>query len=150
MPRHGSKAFEIDQIYHYTHHVSDIFPDDTNKTVLLTAGGAINTFGAWAAIVDNIPVELSTVFAAQNGHIAAILIEDCSLTDERYELEVAYGDTYIIVARSRFMKILNKLNVNHKVMIRSIHIPAGETVYYRLKAETALGTAEVHFRYYLV
>jgi len=150
VPSHGTLDALIRDIWHYTHHVSDIFPDDTNKTVLLTAGAVVNTFGAWAPVVDNLAAEFSTVFAAADGHITAISIEDCSLTDERYELEVSYGAARVVVARSRFMKILNKLNVNHKVMIRSIHIPAGETVYYRLKAETALGTAEVHFRYYLV
>ena len=150
MPRHGSKAWEIDQIYHYTHHVSDIFPDDTNKTVTVTAGAVANTFGAWAPVVDNIPVEFSTVFAAQDGHICAISIEDASIKDERYLLEIAYGDARIVVARSRFLKVNIMVDVNHKTMIRSIHIPAGETVYYRLKGETALATAEIHFRYYLV
>jgi len=150
VPKHGSKVWEIDQIYHYTHHVSDIFPDDTNKTVTVTAGGVADTFGAWAPVVDNIPVEFSTVFAADPGHIASILVEDCSLTDVRYELEVSYGAARVIVARSRFMKVLNKLNVAHQVRIRSFHVPAGETVYYRLKCETALATAEAHFRYYLV
>jgi len=109
-----------------------------------------DTFGAWAPVVDNLAAEFSTVFAAALGHITAISIEDASLTDVRYELEISYGATRVMVCRSRFMKILNKLNVNHKVMIRSEHIHAGETVYYRLKCETALGTAEVHFRYYLV
>ncbi|GAH74142.1 unnamed protein product, partial [marine sediment metagenome] len=88
--------------------------------------------------------------AAAPGHICAILIEDASIKDARYRLEVAYGAAYVVVARTRFMKVNIKLDVNHKAMIRSIHIPAGETVYYRLKCETALGTAEVHFRYYLI
>lgn len=150
MPKHGSKAWEIDQIYHYTHHVSDIFPDDTNKTVTLTAGAVADTYGAWAPIVDNIPVELSTVFAAAPGHIVSILVEECSRTDERYELEVSYGAARVVVARTRFMKAAVILDVSHQTRIRSIHVPAGETVYYRMKCETALGTAEVHFRYYLV
>lgn len=139
---------DIDDIHHYTHHVSDIFPDDTNKTVTLTAGGVANTFGAWAAVVDNLAAELSTVFAAANGHIASILIEDCSATDVRYELEVSYGAAKVVVARTRFMKEVNKTDVSHQTRIRSIHIPLGETVYYRLKCETADGTAQVHFRYY--
>ena len=163
MPRHGELqqtyilsdatpflGADIPDIWHYTHHVSDIFPDDTNKLVTLTAGGVANTFGAWAAIVDGTPTEFSTVFAADDGHIASIIVEECSLTDVRYMLEVSYGAAKVIVARTRFMKVLNKLNVGHQMRIRSIHIPAGETVYYRLKCETANATAEVHFRYYLV
>ena len=140
---------DIDDIHHYTHHVSDIFPDDTNKTVTITAGAVINTFGAWAAVVDNLAAEFSTVFAAADGHLAAILVEECSLTDVRYLLEISYGATNVIVARSRFMKVNSKVDVSHFTRIRSIHIPAGETVYYRLKCETADATAEIHFRYYL-
>jgi len=118
--------------------------------VTLTAGAVANTWSAWAPVVDNLAVELSTVFAAAPGHICAISIEDASVKDERYMLEVAYGAARVVMARSRFMKVNIKVDVNHKVMIRSIHVPAGETVYYRLKCETALATAEVHFRYYLV
>ena len=150
MPSHGTLDALIREIYHYTHHVSDIFPDDTNKIVTLTAGGVADTFGAWAPIVDNLAVELSTVFAAAPGHICSIAVEECSRTDERYELEVSYGAARVVVARTRFMKAAVILDVSHQTRIRSIHIPAGETVYYRLKCETALGTAEVHFRYYLV
>jgi len=140
----------IRDIWHYTHHVSDIFPDDTDKTVTVTAGGVVNTFGAWAAIVDNLAAELSTMFAAQEGHICSIIIEECSVTDKRYELEVSYGAARVVVARSRFMKEAVITNVGHQTRIRSVHIPAGETVYYRLKCETANATAEVHFRTYLV
>ncbi len=150
MPAHGTLDALVRDIWHFSHHVSAIFPDDTNKTVTLTAGGVVNTFGAWAAIVDNLAVEMSTVFAAQNGHICCVLVEDCNQTDERYEVEVAWGAARVVVARSRFMKALNKSNVAHMTRIRSHHIPAGETVYYRLKCEVALATAEVHFRYYVV
>ena len=150
MPAHGVLDALIREIWHYTHHVSDIFPDDTNKTVTLTAGGVINTFGAWAPVVDNLAAEFSTVFAALGGHISAISIEDCSIKDERYLLEVAYGAARVMIARSRFLKVNIKVDVNHKVFIRSVHVPAGETIYYRLKCETANATAEVHFRYYLV
>jgi len=141
---------DIPDIWNYCVHVSDIFPDDTNKTVTLTAGGVINTFGAWAPIVDNLAVELSTVFAAQPGYVVSAIVEDCSVTDKLYRAELAYGAARTVIGRSRFMKVLNKLNVGHQMRIRSIQIPAGETVYYRLKCETALATAEAQFRYYLV
>lgn len=150
MPSHGTLDALVRDIWIFTHHVSDIFPDDTNKTVTLTAGAVVNTFGAWAAIVDNLAAELSTVFAVDSGHICCLLIEDCNQTDDRYELEIAYGAARVMVARSRFMKVLNKVNVNHQTRVRSIHIPAGETLYYRLKCEVALATVEMHFRYYTV
>ena len=147
----GSELLElIDDIHHYTHHVSNIFPELTDETVLVTAGGVVDTFGAWAAVVDNNAVELSTVFAADDGHLVSVLIEDCNRTDERYLLEISYGAAHVVIGRTRFMKAAVFLDVSQQTRIRSIHVPAGETVYYRMMCETALATASVHFRYYTI
>ena len=144
-----SVVYPGSDIYHFTHHVSEIFPADTDETVTLTAGNVANTFGAWAPVVDNNAVELSSVFAAQPGHICAIVIEDVNQVDERYMLEISYGAAYTIVARTRFMKSGVLVNVEHSRRIRSFHITAGHVVYYRLKCETLGKTAIVQFRYYL-
>ena len=145
-----SVVYPGDDLWHFTHHVSAIFPEDTDETVTLTAGGTDNVFGAWAAIVDNNAVELSTVFAANPGHICCILVEDVNQVDERYLLEISYGAAHVVIARSRFMKSGVLVNVAHQTRIRSFHIPAGETVYYRMKCETLGKTAIVQFRYYLI
>lgn len=134
-------------LYHYTHHVSGIFPEDTDETVTLTAGGVANTFGAWAEITDGVNA-LSSKFATSPGHIVAVIIEDVNQVDERYTLEISYGAAKTIVARTRFMKSGVLVNVEHSRRIRSFHIPAGETVYYRMKCETLSKTAIVQFRYY--
>ena len=135
-------------LYHYTHHVSKVFPEDTDETVTVTAGGTNNTFGAWAEIVDNNAVSLSSKFATSPGHICAIIIEDVNQVDERYTLEISHGASNTIIARTRFMKSGVLVNVEHSRRIRSTHITAGNTVYYRLKCETLGKTAIVQFRYY--
>ncbi|TKJ25409.1 MAG: hypothetical protein CEE41_04455 [Hadesarchaea archaeon B3_Hades] len=150
MPEIGRLAHLIEEIWGYCVHVSSIFPEDTDELITVTAGGTNNVFGAWAELVDGTPVALSSKFATDPGYIVSVIIEDCSVTDKRYFLEVAYGAAHKVVGRSRFMKVLNKLNVGHQMRIRSIKIPAGETIYYRLKCETASATAEVQIRYYLV
>ena len=145
-------ADRIHHIYHFTFHTTEIFPGDTNLTVPVTAGGAADTFGAWAELVDNTPVTplaLSAVFASEEGHISSILIEEASVTDKRYLLELSYGASKVVVARSRFMKATNKIHVSHQARIRAPHVPQGETVYYRMKCETGGATAEIHVRYYL-
>lgn len=149
MPEIGRLAHLIEHIWDTQTHVSAIFPEDTDEVVLVTAGAANNGFGAWAELVDNNAVTLSSKFADDPGHIVAILVEDSSLKDVRYLMELSYGDDNIVICRTRFMKVNTKLNVGHQARVRSLHISGGETIYYRLKCETALATAEIHLRYYL-
>ena len=142
-----SVVYPGSDLYHYTHHVSQLFPEDTDETVTLTAGGTNNVFGAWAEVTDGV-VTLSSKFATMPGHIVAIIIEDVNQVDERYVLEISYGAANFIIGRTRFMKSGVLVNVEHSRRIRSFHIPPGEAVYYRLKCETALKTALVQFRHY--
>jgi len=149
MPEIGRMAALIEHMFLNHEHVSAIFPEDTDETVTVTAGGTNNTFGAWAELVDNNAVKLSSKFDDDPGHVVAMLIEECSLKDVRYLLELAYGEDHTMIVRSRFMKVNTKLDVGHQTRVRSVTIPAGETIYYRLKCETASATAELHARYYL-
>ncbi|MBA7636006.1 hypothetical protein ES703_43619 [subsurface metagenome] len=142
-----SVVYPGSDLYHYTHHVSSLFPEDTDETVTLTAGGTDNTFGAWAEITDGVNT-LSSKFATKPGHVCAIIVEDVNQVDERYVLEISYGAAYVMIGRTRFMKSGVLVNVEHSRRIRSIHVPPGETVYYRLKCETLGKTAIVQFRYY--
>ena len=45
-------------LYEELFHENHIFPEGSNETVTLTAGGTINTYGAWAEIADNNSVTL--------------------------------------------------------------------------------------------
>lgn len=145
-----SVVYPGSDLYHFTHHVSGIFPEDTDETCLVTAGAVADTFGAWALVVDDMAGHFDAVFTTRPGHIAAIIIEDVNQVDERYLLEISYGAANVIVARTRFMKSGVLVNVEHSRRIRSRHIPAGEDVYYRMKCETALKTAYIQLRYYTI
>lgn len=131
-------------------HESSIFPEDTDESVTFTAGGVANDFSAWAELaVDVIGTTFSSKVATENGHISAILIEDMSLKDKHYLLEIAYGDDKVNVLRHRFIAWdAKKLDAVNYMKIRAADIPAGETVYYRMKCETALATCEISLRYH--
>ncbi|MBA7602859.1 hypothetical protein ES703_09955 [subsurface metagenome] len=85
-------------------HESCIFPEDTDETVTFTAGGVANTFGTWVEVaVDVTGVTFSSKLADKNAHISAILIEDMSVKDKHYLLEIAYGDDKVNALRHRFI-----------------------------------------------
>ncbi|MBA7676475.1 hypothetical protein ES703_84716 [subsurface metagenome] len=134
-------------------HDSELFPEDTNRKVELTAGAPANTWSDWAEIEDDTPVTpdtLSSKFATQLGHISGILIEDLSDKEKRYQLEVAYGDAKTRVLTHRFLTgdVAKKLAAIQFIRIRAEEVPAGETIYYKMKCETAGATCEVSFRYH--
>jgi len=140
----------IDQLILEIQHESDLFPEDTDEVVTFTAGGAVNTFGAWAEIaVDTVGTTFSSKLATLDGHISGLLIEDLDTADKRYLLEIAYGADKTNVLKHRFISgETKKLAAVNFMRIRAEEIPAGETVYYRMKCETALATCEVSLRYH--
>lgn len=78
------------------------------------------------------------------------MIESCSVRDEAYTFEVAYGDAKTMMARYRFIAGETvRLPAIQQMRIRSIHLPPEELVYYRMKCETADATCALHIRYYL-
>lgn len=131
-------------------HESAIFPEDTDEVVTFTAGGTVNTFGTWAEIaVDGNGTTFSSKLAEVIGHISAILIEDLDTVDKRYLLEIAYGADKTNMLRHRFLSgDAKKLAAVNYMKIRAEEIPAGETVYYRMKCETAGATCEISLRYH--
>jgi len=129
-------------------HLSNYFPEDSNETVTFTAPGGNDTFGAWAEIVDNNAVTLSSKFATNSGHISTIQVEDASVKDKVFVLEISYGASNVIVMRGRFVAATVQLDTVQQGRRRSLKIPAGETVYYRIKCETGGATARVALRYH--
>lgn len=109
-------------LYEESFHISILFPEDSNETVTLTAGNVVNTFSAWAEIVDNNAVTLSSKFVS-SGHISSIIVEGASVKDKRYVLEIAYGADKIVVARAR--GISETVLVGHvgQEEMRTIEIP---------------------------
>ena len=128
-------------------HITSLFPASSANYVTFTAGGVANTHGAWAEIVDDAANKISDIFTTEDGHISGILIEDLSVKDKRYLFELAYGDSKEVILRHRFLSgEVKKLDAVQFVRIRSVVIPAGETVYYRMMCETAGATCEISFR----
>jgi len=151
MPQVGcADPVKVDYLYRDAQHESDIFPEDTDESVTFTAGGVANDFSAWAEIaVDGNGTTFSSKLASENGHISAILIEELSVKDKRYLLEIAYGADKVNVLRHRFIAWdIKKLDAVNYMKIRAAAIPAGETVYYQMKCETGLATCEISLRYH--
>lgn len=130
-------------------HETYLYPDSTEKGCTLTAGGTNNTFSDWAEIdIDGDGETLSSKITS-NTHITAILLEDLSLKDKRYMLEIAYGDDKTIIFRHRFLTgEAKKIQALVFIRIRAVMVPPGEKIYYQMKCETALATCEVCFRYH--
>ncbi|MBA7601996.1 hypothetical protein ES703_09081 [subsurface metagenome] len=151
MPQIGcADPVKVDWLYRDAQHESDIFPEKTEESVAFTAGSTINTFGSWVEIaVAGNGTTFSSKVATENAHISGILIEDMSVKDKHYLLEIAYGAGKTNVLRHRFVAWdVKKLDAVNFMRIRAADIPAGETVYYRMKCETALATCEISLRYH--
>ncbi|MBA7651233.1 hypothetical protein ES703_59050 [subsurface metagenome] len=151
MPQVGcADPVKVDYLYLDAQHESAIFPEVTDESVTFTAGDPANDFSAWAEIaVDVTGVTFSSKVASEDGHISAILIEDMSVKDKHYLLEIAYGDGKTNVLRHRFIAWdIKKLDAVNYMKIRAAAIPSGEKVYYRLKCETAGATCEISLRYH--
>jgi len=127
-----------------------IYPADTDDVVILTAGGTDDTFGDWAEIdTDAGGDTFSSKIAGQDAHISGFLVEDLDTVDKRYLLEISYGDDKTNVLRHRFLSgEVKKLPAVQFMRIRTERLPAGVTVYYRMKCETADATCEVSLRYH--
>jgi hypothetical protein len=148
MPEVGNRATTENISLELTH-LSYIFPEDSNETATFTAGNVANTFGAWAEIVDNNAVSLSSKFTVQEGHLSAILIESADTKDKVYILEITSGSAKTPVAVHRFVAgDLVKLPTIQQIRVRPAPIPINETVYYRMKCETANAVCTLSFRYH--
>jgi hypothetical protein len=151
MPQVGvADPVKVDWLYLDSQHESAIFPEDTDESVTFTAGTQGNTFSLWAEVaVDSNGATFSSKLAEAIGHISGILIEDLSIKDKHYLLEIAYGDDKVNVLRHRFIAWdVKKLDAVNNMRIRAEDIPAGEKVYYQMKCETALATCAISLRYH--
>jgi len=141
----------IKQIIVENCHETFIFPESTANVCTLTAHASPNTWSAWAEIADNqgTPDTLSSKFASVVGHLSGMLVEVTSVAGELYMVEIAYGDPKVVISRHRVLSETNKLPIAQVARERPDIIPAGETVYARVMAETGAATLNVHFRYHL-
>ena len=99
--------------------------------------------------MDSGATALSTAFAAKAGHITTMEVEETNVASKLFMVELAYGDDKTIISRLRFISETNQVAVAQVSRVRGAHIPAGETIYYRLMCATGAKTANVYFRYFL-
>ena len=142
-PPQGNRDHEVrNSVIHDTH----IFPEDTPDALVFTAGAIANEWSAWALIVDAPAGNIfHGEFTTVHGHISGITIETVSNNGQIYILEISYGASNIQVAATRFY---GGAVPKQSERIRSVIIPAGEIIYYRMKCETGGATAEGHIRHY--
>lgn len=133
-----------------TEHKSYVWPEGTDEAVTCTAGAVANVFGDWAELdIVGGGDTLSSKFTDAVGHISAVVVEDLSIDDEVYDLEIAYGADKTIITPHRFLSgEVKKLSGVMYVRVRAPQMPAGETIYYRMKSEEALATCQIHVRYH--
>ena len=131
-------------------HSSHIFPESTDLTITLTAHADPDTWSAWAEIQDSDATTFSSKIASV-AHISAVSIESTSVANETWMVEVAYGGSKSISARARFVsQSIGMLELVQFFRIRSFHIPANETIYYRLMCSSGGASCLVHFRYFFI
>jgi len=139
----------MSEIDHENHHNSKVFPIDSNGTVTLTAGASNNVWSDWTELNDNAGTNLIDIFTGHptwNRHITAIVLEDASIKDKVFNVELAYGDDKTRITQARFMTGNTKEGAANVTRVRAEYIPYTETIYYRMQCETANATIQVHLR----
>jgi len=132
------------------HHTSLVFPSLSDLTVTFTAPVGVDTYSVWAEIVDSGANTLSNIFAADDGHLSAVVVEVFDTADKNYIFQISYGAAKVIITTIRFH---GDGAPGHVIKVdtrtRGPAIPAGETVYYRMMCETGSATCLVSFRYHI-
>ena len=129
-------------------HEAHLFPEGTNETVTFTAGGSANTFSAWAEIVDNNAVKLSSKFNTEDMHIDDVVITSNNTVDKRWILEMSWGGAKTPAGRMAFGSGTKKVHPEQAVHLVAGKLPLNELIYYRLKCETPSATCTVSLTYY--
>lgn len=129
-------------------HESLLFPEDSNETMTLTAHASADTFSAWTEIVDNNAVTFSSKLALKSGYISSTMAESASATDKVYIYEISYGAAKTVIGRGRLMSGSVRISNTQQARFRGLEIPAGETVYYRIKCETGGADITASIRYH--
>lgn len=132
------------------HHTSFVFPALSDVTCTFTAPGGVDTYGAWAEITDSGANTLSSLFAADDGHLSAVIVEQFDQANKTYIMQLSYGAAKVIITTIRFHGGGPPgHSIKTDTRTRGVHIPAGETVYYRIMCEVGGGTCVVGIRYHL-
>jgi len=146
----GYKDNRVGELIDENNHLTYVFPSVSNLTCTLAASATPNVTSAWAEIADSGATTLSSKFATYEGHITGIDIFSCDVADKMYICDIAYGSAKTVITSFSFISnATGKKVVPKLIRVRALHIPAGETVYYRMMCETASKVLTVDFRYFL-
>ncbi len=137
-----------DDIHAQLEHEGHLFPEDTDETVPIAAGGTNDTFGAWAEIVDNNAVKLSSKFDTEDMHVDHITVSSADAINKRWILEISWGAAKTPVARMAFGTGTKAVPIEQAAHVVGEKIPLDELIYYRLKCEQASGAATISIQYY--
>ena len=119
-----------------------LYPSTTQITCTLVAGNT-GVFSDWTLITDSTGGNFSAQFSASTGYIVDMQIYDHSAVDKLYLVEITYG-----ASKTPLGTAMWHTSFIDNVDIKSVLVPAGETVYYRMMCSGANGaTAKVGFRY---
>jgi len=78
-----------------------------------------------------------------------MIIETISDNNAIYMMEIAWGAAKVLVTSGRFAGAGKFQAANFHKRFWTPHFPAGQTIYYRMKTETAVADAcTIHFRYH--
>jgi len=140
---------KLEEIYDSLGHATSIYPGDTNLTCTFTAHANANTWSDWAEVTDSGANTMSALFVTNIGHITAMFLETLSELDTVYMMEMAYGAAKTLITSGRFAGETKFQVPPGNLRFWAPTIPAGETIYYRMKTATAVAdTALIHFRYH--
>lgn len=143
----GAGIRNLDEILWALMHRTLVFPESTNETVTLTCAGA-NVWGAWTEIVDNNAVTFSSRISAaicDFAQITAVVVETCSVNDQRFMFEVAYGTPLVSIAPFR---VYSGAVPKQESVFKAGPIPAGNRVYYRgMCSQAGPQSCTIHIRY---
>ena len=144
---------DIDNLEHignYITHGTQIFPESTAQTLTVAGNVAANVWSAWVEMVDAPGGTTFTSMITGDAHLTAVNIEDTSVANNIWMLEIAYGAAKTCIARIRFISAsLGNLPAVTGVRVRSCHIPTGEVIYARLMCSAGGEDCKLHLRYYL-
>lgn len=130
------------------HNENEVFlwPESVTATATLTAGASSDNFSAWTELIDSSANSLSANFTTKDGYLVEIMTHDYSVnaTDRMFSIELAYGN----VTKTVIGRIKVRSDWTYVLALRSVVIPQGQTIYYRMKSEIAGADLKADFRYY--
>jgi hypothetical protein len=113
-----------------------------------TAGTPANEWHEWEEAIDSDGNHFADANATRSVDIYGVVIESVSAAKKLFMGQIAYGDDKVIIAEDRFMiDAISKSGSMVIMLINALRVPAGQTLYGRLKCEVPAATADISLLY---